>query len=133
MSFNLSSNQHPPQLNNLMLMNYSQTQQLDLREMNRQLNMMNAKSNGGGGSTQHKGNHYNELGIQLPGSGTVNVDRRAGTGGVGGFSGSGLYQLNSQRDARARDRSTSSNNSKGRGGKTGVSLNKTILNPKVGN
>lgn len=63
--------------------------------MNRQLNLVNAKSNGGGGSTQHKGNHCNELGIQLPGSGTAaQVDRRAGTGGIVGVS-SGLYQLNS--------------------------------------
>ena len=34
MSFNLNQ---PPQLNNMMLMNYSQTQKFDLREINQQL------------------------------------------------------------------------------------------------
>lgn len=47
MSFNLNQ---PPQLNNLLLMNYSQTQKFDLRDINKQL-MAATNINQKGGST----------------------------------------------------------------------------------
>lgn len=56
LSFNLNQ---PPQLNNLMLMNYSQTQKLDMREINRQLMMINNPR--GAGSTQNKAQNYDGM------------------------------------------------------------------------
>lgn len=57
MSFN--GNQ-PPQLNNLLLMNYSQTQKFDLRDINKQLMAATNIHNQKGGSTQHK-DHKNDI------------------------------------------------------------------------